>query len=585
MSKDEQRQTGDEAEQQQLKQLRNILLGDDGQHVVEALQPHTRKLVGDVLVQALHDRQQSDNSVNHVIAPIVEKTVERAAANHSEQFTSILYPLVGSLVRKAVSAFLSQFIERTNDIIENALSPKGIKWRFQAWQSGINYSQFVAAQTYVYKIEQLLLIHRETGILIKSVSSNPSADEDADLVSSMLSAINDFVADSFTQQDNEQQLGEVKTEDFTLIICHSPHALLVAAVTGNIPQQAKLQLQEVLDEIHSVHRKELLGFEGDTLPFEITDIILRENLKAEVKPEYEQKKRLPWFGWIAFVGIFMLIGWYVYGEWQTYALKQNLLELNSEAGMLITRIEETSNNRLEVTVLRDNASLPITQWLQQHDINQNDLRVNKQAFISIEPEIVKRKLSLLLANYPALEFNSEQSQIIGILNWQQMQQFNREYASLPGISQIGIDRTNVRLAEISLQAGEQPAIQRQLFEQLVGEISRVQIEFKSGESTLDELAIENVVALTQLLNDALEIAQTLQLSANLIIIGASDTSGSSSVNQRLSLQRANAVKTALINQGIPVGRLYSTGIGEINLSSDAVATRRVMFNLMYAETK
>jgi outer membrane protein OmpA-like peptidoglycan-associated protein len=273
------------------------------------------------------------------------------------------------------------------------------------------------------------------------------------------------------------------------------------------------------------------------------------------------------------------------GEWQTYMLKQKLLDLNSEPGMLVTEIESTGRNRVSATILRDRASLPIEDWLQEHDISRADLRIIEQAFISIESEIVARKLSQLVANYPSLSFIPASQEVSGILNWRQMQQFNRDFAALPGIGELSIDRSNVRLAEISLQAGDQPAIQRQLFEQLVGEISRVQIEFQVGESNLDEAAINTVVELTKLLESALELGQSLQLSANLIIIGASDTSGATSVNQRLSLQRANAVKTALINQGIEVNRLYSTGIGEINLSSDAVATRRVMFNLMYAETK
>ena len=91
-------------------------------------------------------------------------------------------------------------------------------------------------------------------------------------------------------------------------------ALLVAAVTGNIPQQIRMQLQEVLDNIHAVHRSDLLRFKGDTLPFEVTDIVLRENLKAEVKPEHEKKKHIPWFGWIAFVALLTGMGWWVSGK-------------------------------------------------------------------------------------------------------------------------------------------------------------------------------------------------------------------------------------------------------------------------------
>ena len=47
----------------QLEQLRAIINGRDGEHLVAALRPHTRKLVGDVLVQALQFKKQCCNFV------------------------------------------------------------------------------------------------------------------------------------------------------------------------------------------------------------------------------------------------------------------------------------------------------------------------------------------------------------------------------------------------------------------------------------------------------------------------------------------------------------------------------------------
>ncbi|MEM0912929.1 MAG: OmpA family protein, partial [Pseudomonadota bacterium] len=127
-------------------------------------------------------------------------------------------------------------------------------------------------------------------------------------------------------------------------------------------------------------------------------------------------------------------------------------------------------------------------------------------------------------------------------------------------------------------------IQRQLFEQLIGDIARIQIGFEVNEIDLDNVALQRIDELTNSLKDAFQLAEKLNLDANLIIVGASDSSGVSSTNERLSLQRANNVKTALINNGIPVSRLFSTGIGEIAFTSDVVATRRVMFNVLYTQT-
>jgi hypothetical protein len=68
----------------------------------------------------------------------------------------------------------------------------------------------------------------------------------------MLTAINDFVTDSFkpNTDSNEQQLNVVRNDDFTLIVKPGTKAIVVVAVTGNMPQRVANQLQAKLEEIH-----------------------------------------------------------------------------------------------------------------------------------------------------------------------------------------------------------------------------------------------------------------------------------------------------------------------------------------------
>ena len=105
--------------QQELEQLRTVILGKDHQVITDAIKDQAREIVGSVLTEALHDRQKKDGSVNKVLLPIVEDTVEHSVTHHSDRLVTSLYPLMGSLVRKSVSAFLSEFIEKTNQLIEN----------------------------------------------------------------------------------------------------------------------------------------------------------------------------------------------------------------------------------------------------------------------------------------------------------------------------------------------------------------------------------------------------------------------------------------------------------------------------------
>ena len=54
-------------------------------------------------------------------------------------------------------------------------------------------------------------------------------------------------------------------------------------------------------------------------------------------------------------------------------------------------------------------------------------------------------------------------------------------------------------------------------------------------------------------------------SARIMITGHTDTSGSSSYNQRLSMRRASAAKAGLVSEGISSGMITTTGKGETEL--------------------
>ncbi|MEM0912651.1 MAG: hypothetical protein AAGJ37_16880, partial [Pseudomonadota bacterium] len=492
-------------DEKQLDDLRALIFGDQGEHVNKALKPHARKMVSKVVSEAIVERQKTDKSINNIVMPLVEDSVEQSVTRHGEKLTNILYPLVGSLVRKSVSAFLNQFIEKTNEVIETALSVKGLSWRYQAWRSGIPFSQFIAAKTYHYRVEQALLIHRETGLLIKSVSLNPAADEDADHISSMLTAINDFVSDSFKSQPYEQRLGEVKTDDFVLLISHGPQAALVVAVSGTVTSEIKEMLQQKLETIHSIYAEELAKYEGDNKPLETSDPLLRECLVTQVKEDAVKKKRKPWFGYIFVALLILVICYFLYQSYLTYQLKSSLTRLNEEPGITLLEIQDGKNNQLDVTVLRDQASLNVSGWIEQNELNAARINIIEKAFISVEPEIALIKLRALVEATDDVTLTvGESISLHGNLEYQQLQAFDRKYTNIPGIDALDIDTENLNVLDISFQAADQPDIQRQLFEQLIGDIARIQIGFEVNEIDLDNVALQRIDELTNSLKDAFQ---------------------------------------------------------------------------------
>jgi hypothetical protein len=322
---------------QQMRLIRELLLGEQGQYVKHALRDNAREIVSDVFSEALYDRQKLDGSVNKVILPLVEKSVEHSVANHSEHMVGALYPLVGSLVRKSVTAFITDLLEKTNSLIENSFTIKGLKWRLQARQAGVSFSQYVATQTFAFRVEQVFLIHRETGLLLNTVSSGLQNTADADLVSSMLTAINDFVSDSFTKTADkiEQQLDVVKTDDFTLLLAQGPKAILVAAISGNVPQKVANQLQLTLEEIHRLFGRELAQFKGDASIFIDSEHQLRDCLISELKPQVEQHKKRPWLAWILLCFALLGGGYLAIIRWQAHDILNQITSIDKQPGIIL----------------------------------------------------------------------------------------------------------------------------------------------------------------------------------------------------------------------------------------------------------
>jgi outer membrane protein OmpA-like peptidoglycan-associated protein len=63
------------------------------------------------------------------------------------------------------------------------------------------------------------------------------------------------------------------------------------------------------------------------------------------------------------------------------------------------------------------------------------------------------------------------------------------------------------------------------------------------------------------------------------VVGFTDPSGGARYNQRLSLQRANAVATALVQDGVPQGSIAVSGDGETTTGSGPGQDRRVDITL------
>ena len=568
-----------------LEKVRELLIGRDDKFVREKLDHDAKGFVSNVVSEALLERESKDGSVNKVLVPLVEKSLHRSIEANSEKIVGTLYPLVGTLVRKAVSSFLIEFVERTNALIENSLSPKSISWRFKAWQSGVKYSEYVASQIYQYQVQQLLVIHRETGTLLHSISADPAKEKDADLISSMLVAINDFVADAFGVDTNESEneLGEIKTEDFTLLIKIGPQALLVAAVTGSIPPEVRGKLQQALEDFHRFYQQPLINYEGDSAAFDGCETILADCLVSE-KKEGEGKKSKRLVGAAVLLIVVIVLGILSFMRLSLSILKSDLHELPSPPGVIVTDAY-ISNGKVHVKILRDPAADNIERWLKDSDIDLSRLVVSEEPFVSLKTSMVERKLEKLIRDYPLSEHetisldkqNDNKWIVLGDVFASTAINLTQKINNLPGISSLELDTSPLNIkAEYEI---DNAALQKVALTRLVNKVSSQSVLFATNQDALSEVQLANLEILANDVKQLLSVANKTNTIVSIVVMGASDNSGSSARNRELSQKRAENVVNALISLGVESSILIPVSLGELPLQNPSMG-RSVMLNVL-----
>jgi len=305
-----------------------------------------------VLPEAIVRRSSQDDQLAKALTPTVEQAIQFSVKKHLRVFADALFPVIGPAIRKAIAEALRGMMQSLNQALENAFSWKGLIWRWEAFRTGKPFSEIVLLHSLVFRVEQIFLIHRETGLMLQHLARDPSDAQDGDMVSGMLTAIRDFVADSFQVQEHES-LETIRVGELTVWIEPGPGAILAVVIRGNAPEHLRTVLRESLEKIHAQYEEAMEAFDGDTVVFESVRPILEDCLVSQYKEE--KKKTSPVF--LAVVGGILAVFFvWLYVEIQDSLRWRHFLTLlKSQEGIVVTDVDSQDGKYL-VRGLRDDLS-------------------------------------------------------------------------------------------------------------------------------------------------------------------------------------------------------------------------------------
>jgi len=223
--------------------------------------------VGSVLHDAVTiNQQQTPEALADALTPTVESALYASVRRDPDRLGEALFPVMAPAIRKSIISIMSSMVQSLNHMLEHSFSLQGLKWRLESLQSDQSFAEIVMLHTLAYRVEQLFLIHKESGLLLQHVSFDKTLSQDADLVSSMLTAIQDFVRDSFQVGTNDA-IDKLRIGDMEVFIEAGSKAVIAAVVRGNAPADFPDKLQQSSEAIHMKATDALSTFDGDTSQF------------------------------------------------------------------------------------------------------------------------------------------------------------------------------------------------------------------------------------------------------------------------------------------------------------------------------
>ena len=159
-----------------MAELRSLLLGPAETQLAEVHElltdPHRQLAeVSRVLPDAIAVRSRQDDDLTVALSPTVSAALERSIRKDPQPLADAIFPIIGPAIRKAIAAALSGMAQSFNQALTHSMSVQGLNWRFEALRTGRPFSEVVLLHTLLYRVEQVFLIHRGTGLLLRHVAA------------------------------------------------------------------------------------------------------------------------------------------------------------------------------------------------------------------------------------------------------------------------------------------------------------------------------------------------------------------------------------------------------------------------------
>jgi hypothetical protein len=207
-------------------------------------------------------RLADEEALVETVSPIIGDAISRKIRANREEMIEALYPIIAQTVVRAVSEAIRDLARTIDARMRTTLDVKAVSRRLVARVKGISGAEMALRESLPFAVDEVFLIHRESGLLLCHVSRHADATPDSDLISGMLTAIRDFAKHTFGR-GSSGDLDEIQYGERRILIQSAQHIFLAVVVDGTEPASFRAMMRERVIEISQEHRRILSDYDGN----------------------------------------------------------------------------------------------------------------------------------------------------------------------------------------------------------------------------------------------------------------------------------------------------------------------------------
>lgn len=531
-----------------LQELRALILDPDR----ERIRAIERKLaspalhvedVAKVLPEAITRRAASDERLGAALGPLVGDAIKASVRRDPQPLVDAIFPVMGPAIRRAISNALGELVQSLNTTLEHTVSLRGLAWRWEAMRTGKSFGEVVLSHSLLFRVEQLFVIHRESGLLIEHRTAPGVQALAPDLVASMMTALRDFARDSFSVSE-QQGLDSLALGDLTVWAESGPGAILAAVIRGQPPLALRETMQQALEEVHLAHADEIERFGATGVSFAIRDGILERCLVSQAS---DSSRSGQWRTVLLGVAVLAAVGWCAVPRVMEQRRFDGYLDqLRREPGVVVGSAGR-ADGRFVLTGLRDPLARDPIALAAAAGIDSARLSAKWEPYIALRPEFVVRRAQALLHPSPRTTLRLAGDTLVpgGVASAAWRAEAQRLALAVPGVGALRLTELSDS-AEVALRA-------------TADSIETITFDYPLGGTTPVVAQAARIDSLASRLRRFLDDAARGERSARIELIGLADSVGTEEANVALRRARADRMRSALQARGVTMQSL-SAGV-------------------------